>query len=94
MIRFSASDTSYQRVDMDEDTLKAIAQRTGGMYFRAEDTAGLEKIYDTIDQLEKTEVKVERFTENRELYPFFLLPAFVLLGLWVVLTNTRFLRIP
>ena len=84
----------YQRVDMDEDTLKAIAQRTGGMYFRAEDTAGLEKIYDTIDQLEKTEVKVERFTENRELYPFFLLPAFVLLGLWVVLTNTRFLRIP
>ena len=84
----------YQRVDMDEDTLKEIARRAGGMYFRAEDTAGLEKIYDTIDQLEKTEVKVERFTENRELYPFFLLPAFVLLGLWVVLTNTRFLRIP
>ena len=84
----------YQRVDMDEDTLKEIAGRTGGMYFRAEDIAGLEEIYDTIDQLEKTEVKVERFMENRELYPYFLLPAFVLLVLWGILTNTRFLRIP
>lgn len=84
----------YQRVDMDEDTLKEIARRTGGMYFRAEDITGLEEVYDTIDQLEKTEVKVERFMENRELYPLFLLPAFVLLVLWGVLTNTRFLRIP
>lgn len=84
----------YQRVDIDEDTLKAIARRTGGAYFRAEDTGGLETIYDTIDRLEKTEVKVERFSENRDLYPFFLVPAFVLLGLWVVLTNTRLLRVP
>ena len=84
----------YRRVDMDEKTLTEIARRTGGMYFRAEDTGALEKIYATIDQLEKTEVKVERFTESRELYPVFLLPAFVLLGVWVILTNTRFLRVP
>ncbi len=84
----------YRRVDIDEEALEKIAERTGGIYFRAEDTAGLEKIYDTIDQMEKTEVKVERFTDNRELYPFFLVPAFGLLALWVLLTNTRFLRVP
>ncbi len=84
----------YRHVDMDEDALKAVAARTGGKYFRAEDTAALEGIYGTIDRLEKTEVKVDRFTENRELYPMCLAPAFVLIVLWVVLTNTRFLRIP
>lgn len=38
--------------DLDEDTLKAIAQRTGGAYFRARDAADLERIYGQIDRLE------------------------------------------
>ncbi|GBC60096.1 aerotolerance regulator BatA [Desulfonema ishimotonii] len=84
----------YQKVDIDETTLKGIAQKTGGLYFRAEDTGGLAEIYDTIDRLEKTEVKVRRFAEYNEMYPYLLLPAFVLLILWMVLSNTRFLRVP
>jgi len=84
----------YQKVDMDEKTLKNIADKTGGLYFRAEDSEGLKKIYDTIDKLEKTEAKVKSFAEYKELYPFFLFPAFVLLVLWIILVNTRFLSVP
>ncbi len=84
----------YQQADIDETTLKAIADETGGLYFRAQDLDGLKKIYATIDRLEKTDVKVKTFAEYNELYINLLLPAFGLLALWVVLTNTRFLRIP
>ncbi len=83
-----------QKVDMDEKTLKNIADKTGGLYFRAEDSEGLKKIYDTIDKLEKTEAKVKSFAEYKELYPYFLFPAFVLLVLWIILVNTRFLSVP
>jgi Ca-activated chloride channel family protein len=84
----------YQEVDIDEEALKSIAEKTGGLYFRAENTDGLKKIYDTIDQLEKTEVKVQHFAEYNELYSYFLITAFILLSLWAVFSNTRFLRIP
>ncbi len=84
----------YQQVNIDEDALQEIAQATGGLYFRAEDTEGLAKIYDTIDRLEKTEVEVKIYAEFNDLYPWFLIPAFGLIGLWMVLVNTRFLEVP
>jgi len=84
----------YQQVTMDEDTLKNISQQTDARYFRAEDTEGLKKIYDTIDRLEKTEVKVKTFAEYKDLYIFFLIPAFLILVIWIILSNTRFLKIP
>ncbi len=40
--------------DLDEGTLQAIAQTTGGEYFRATDGAALEEIYQRIDELEPT----------------------------------------
>lgn len=84
----------YQRVDLDETTLKQIAERTGGLYFRAKDTDGLQKIYNTIDQMEKTEVKVKTFAQYDELYLYLLLPALALLAIWIILINTRFLKVP
>lgn len=84
----------YQRVDIDEETLKNIAEKTSGRYFRAEDTQGLQEIYDTIDQLEKTEIKVQTFSDYTDLYPYLLFPGFGMLLTVVVLLNTRFLRIP
>jgi len=84
----------YQQVDMDEDALKDIAEKTGALYFRAEDVQGLEKIYDTINQLEKTEAVVKIYDNYRDLYTLALLPAFGLLGLWILLVHTRFLRVP
>jgi Ca-activated chloride channel homolog len=84
----------YQRVDLDETTLKQIAERTGGLYFRAKDLQGLEKIYHTIDRMEKTDVKVKTYADYNDLYVDFLLPALGLLTIWIVLSNTRFLKVP
>ena len=84
----------YRRVDMDAQTLQAIADQTGGLFFQASNLEGLQKIYETIDTLEKSEVKVDTFAEYQELYVYLLMPALALLGLWIVLNNTRFLRIP
>jgi Ca-activated chloride channel family protein len=84
----------YQRVSIDEETLKAIAGKTGGLYFRAENLEGLQQIYDTIDKLEKTEVKVELFADYSEIYPWLLIPAIVLVSVYVVLRNTRYLVVP
>jgi Ca-activated chloride channel family protein len=84
----------YQRVDIDETTLKAVAEQTGGAYFRAQDLEGLQKIYATIDKLEKTKVKMKTFADYNDLYIYLLLPAFGLLALWMILVNTRYLRVP
>jgi Ca-activated chloride channel family protein len=84
----------YQRVDIDEQTLKAIADETGGLYFRAENMDRLREIYDKIDKMEKTDVKTKIYAEYNDLYRYLLIPALGLLALWIVLQNTRFLRIP
>jgi Ca-activated chloride channel homolog len=84
----------YVQDDLDEDTLKSIARTTGGYYFRAQDMESLQKIYDAIDAMEKTNFQVQGFAEYKELYLVLLIPAFALLGLWIVLKNTRFIRVP
>lgn len=84
----------YQRVNIDETTLTNIADRTGGLYFRAENLEGLQQIYGTIDRLEKTEVKVDIFADYSEIYPFLLIPAVLLLSVYVILRNTRYLVVP
>ena len=84
----------YQRVDIDEETLTSIADKTGGLYFRAENLKSLETIYTTIDAMETTEVTVEIFAEYDEIYPWLLMPALALIGLYVTLRNTRYLTIP
>lgn len=83
-----------QRVDIDEPTLRKIADATGGVYFRAEDADGLAKITATIDRLEKTQVEVTRYAEYQDGYVNCLLFGLVLLIFWVVLSNTRYLELP
>jgi Ca-activated chloride channel family protein len=84
----------YRQVDFDEKILGYIADKTGALYFKAEETKGLQRIYDTIDKLEKTKVKVKTFAEYNELYSYFLVCGFAVLVLWIILSNTRYLRIP
>jgi len=84
----------YQEVSLDEDTLTAIADATGGRYFRATDTEGLERIYAIIDELEKTKVEVRQYTDYEELYPFALWPALLLLVLDVLLRATWLRTLP
>jgi Ca-activated chloride channel family protein len=66
----------------DEETLQAIARSTGGAYFRATDTEALEKIYQRIDELEKTEAESRTLFIPRPLYPWPL--AFALLCLLIL----------
>ncbi len=57
------------RVDIDEETLQEIAELTGGQYFRATDAESLSEIYAEIDELERTEIEVENFTQYAERFP-------------------------
>ncbi len=81
-------------VDIDEPTLKKIAERTGGMYFRADSTRTLQDIYRQIDQLEKTEVTAKKFQDYRELFPLVVLPGFVVLMLEIILGHTVWRKLP
>ena len=81
-----------QRVDLDEETLKKVAEIGGGKYFRADDSKRLSEIYEIIDREEKTEVKVKEFFHFHELYYYFLVPALALLGLEIFL-KTSILRV-
>ena len=83
-----------QPVEIDEATLKKIADITGGKYFRATDTDALQKIYKEIDALEKSEAKVKHYTDYRELFPWFVFPGLGLLLTEIVLANTLLRRIP
>lgn len=83
-----------QKVDIDEDTLTKVAQRTGGKYFRAENTEGLRKIYEEIDQLEKTEIEVKKYQRYRELFPTVVLAGLSLLLLEIILGNTVWRKLP
>lgn len=84
----------YRDSEIDEDTLRQIADTTGGLYFRAEDTAGLQEIYDTINELERSRVEVRTFTRYRELAMWFILPAAFLLVSEMLLRRTLFRTIP
>jgi Ca-activated chloride channel family protein len=84
----------YQKVDLDEDTLKEIAKKTGGIYFRATNTEALKNIYKQIDEMEKTEVKIKEYMEYEELFMYFLIPGLCFLLLEAVSANTRLRKIP
>jgi len=84
----------YIEVDVDEASLQSIAATTGGLYFRATDTASLEQIYARIDALEKTRVQTEEYVEYRDIAPFFLWPALLLVLLEIVAAATWLRRLP
>jgi Ca-activated chloride channel family protein len=83
-----------QPVDIDEETLQTIAQVTGGLYFRATDTKSLKNIYDEIDRLEKTTLEEKGYLEYRELFPWFVLPALMLIMLELILAHTVLRQLP
>jgi Ca-activated chloride channel family protein len=67
-------------VQIDEGLLRRIATQTGGEFFRATDSASLRTIFERIDRLEKSEIKLTAYRRYRELHPAFLAFAAALLG--------------
>jgi Ca-activated chloride channel family protein len=82
------------RVDIDEPTLREVAELTGGRYFRATDTESLAAIWREIDQLERTEMEVENFTRYGERFGSLLAVGLLLLVLEVGLSGTVLRRLP
>jgi Ca-activated chloride channel family protein len=81
-------------VDIDEDTLKRIADKTGGKYYRADSSGALRAIYKEIDQLEKTEVEVKKFQRYVELFPWFVIGGVTTLLLETLLAHTLWRKLP
>jgi Ca-activated chloride channel homolog len=84
----------YQRTDLDEGALKLVAQRTGGKFFRAQETGELEKIYSEIDELEKTERKQKDFERYEERFTWFAVLGLAFLLAEVGLAHTVLRGVP
>jgi len=74
--------------DLDEATLTAIAEKTGGVYFRARNTDELEKIYRLLDQLEPVEKDKQYFRPRTELY-YWPLSVALMLAAGIALSRVR-----
>ena len=77
-------------VEIDESLMKEIAKVTDAKYFRATSNKKLQAIYDEINKLETTEIDEKKFYNYDEKYKPFVLIAFVLLGVEVLLRNSVF----
>jgi len=84
----------YVKLDTDDETMKAIAQKTNGQFFSASSTEMLTQVYETIGKLEKSKVEIKEFTEYQELFEWAAYPAVLLLILQWLLRQRIFVRIP
>ena len=85
---------SYQKVVIDEPTLKEIANITGGKYFRATNNNVLDDVFSEIDKLEKTKIDIKNFTHTEDNY---MLWAWLALGFFlleIILRHTILRIIP
>jgi len=82
------------RVDVDEASMKHVAEVTGGAFYRATDTASLRSVYAVIDRAEKTTRTVNAFTTHDERFAWLAAPGLFLLLAELGLSATRFRRIP
>ena len=82
------------RQEFDEETLKEIARIADGEYFRAQDTSGLERIFELIDEMEKTEIKRQTRVESSELFHWFAMAGLGFSLLTLVGDETFWKRFP
>lgn len=75
--------------DLDEKSLRAIAEMTGGRYFRARDTQELNQIYGIIDQLQPVDRQQQMFRPQHSLFYWPLTAALLLVTLLIVLEVRR-----
>ncbi len=84
-----------QQIDdtTDPSTLKQIANETGGIFYQATSRSSLKQVYDDIDKLEKTKLKVSQHSRHYEAYQPFALAAILVLLIEILLRTTWFKRI-
>lgn len=91
---FGRTRYSSVTIDIDDKLLTNVAEKTGGQYFRATDTQELQKIYQEIDRLEKTEIEMTEFYRYKELFPPLLIWALLMLAIEIGLQYTILRRLP
>ena len=84
----------YQDVDIDEEVLNKISEMTDAKYFRATDLKSLKDIYNQIDLLEKSEIKILDHSEYKELFHYFLIPGLILFLTEIIFSNSFLRRLP
>ena len=86
----------YQQVqiEVDDEGLTRIAKAAGGQYFRATDTDSLRKIYGEIDRMETVTIEQPAYVAYREWYPWFVVPAILLLLVELGLAETWLRALP
>lgn len=83
-----------EQADVDEPTLRRVAELTGASFFRATDMPALKRTFAEIDRMEKTELHVEQFTRYEERFQPLLAAAILLLCLEQLLGLWRLERFP
>ena len=73
------------KVEIDEELLKNVANKTGGLYFRATDNKKLEEIYNEINKLEKTELEEIKYSDSKEKYRLLIITAIGLIFVELIL---------
>jgi len=86
--------TEMVRMDVDETSLREIARRTSGRFFRATDPAALSAIYSEIDRLERAPIRSIEYKEYIDLGPLFLAAAAALIALYALSLATWAFRLP
>jgi Ca-activated chloride channel family protein len=81
-------------VEIDEETLRQIAQRTGGRYFHAANASGLTEVIEEIDRLERSEVTEVRYLTYEYHYAGWVGAGLLLMGSAAVLSGTVLRRLP
>lgn len=83
-----------QQVVIDEETLRQIADATGGKYFRATGNQVLAEVFDEIDKLEKTTLDVRHFSHTEDNYLPWALLALALFAFELIMRQTALRTIP
>ena len=79
---------SLTNVEIDEDLLRNISERTSGKYFRATDNLELANIYEEINKLEKTEINETVYTNYNEKYRLYSIIALIFLSIEFISRKT------
>jgi len=86
--------TQKRKLEFNEGLLQDLARETGGQYFHATDNDALQKIYTSINQLEKTKIKVTTYNRYTDQFQIWLFAGIFFLLLEVILRYTVFKKFP
>lgn len=84
----------HKSLEFNEGLLKKLAEETGGQYFQATDNAALQKIYESINQLEKSKIKVTTYNRYTDKFMPLIFAALIYLLIEIILRYTVFRKYP